>query len=85
VALDKDIGSLLEDICEDKGLPYEIMPSGAGHDAMQLAKITRTGMIFIPSRRGISHSPMEWTDPKDICLGTQVLLETIMRVANEEL
>jgi hydantoinase/carbamoylase family amidase len=83
VALDKDIGSLLEDICEDKGLPYEIMPSGAGHDAMQLAKITRAGMIFIPSRRGISHSPMEWTDPKDICLGTQVLLETIMRVANE--
>jgi len=85
VALDKDIGSLLEEICEDKGLPYEIMPSGAGHDAMQLAKITRAGMIFIPSRRGISHSPMEWSDPKDICLGTQVLLETIVRVANEAL
>ncbi|MEE8075442.1 MAG: M20/M25/M40 family metallo-hydrolase, partial [Candidatus Binatia bacterium] len=67
------------------GLPYEVMPSGAGHDAMQLAKITRAGMIFVPSMRGISHSPMEWTSPKDICLGTQVLLDTIMRVANEAL
>jgi hydantoinase/carbamoylase family amidase len=85
VELDKKIGLLLEEICKDKGLPYEIMPSGAGHDAMQLAKITRAGMIFVPSKRGISHSPMEWTSPKDICLGTQVLLDTIMRVANEAL
>ncbi len=85
VELDREIGVLLEEICKDKGLPYEVMPSGAGHDAMQLAKITRAGMIFVPSRRGISHSPMEWTSPKDICLGTQVLLDTIMRVANEAL
>jgi hydantoinase/carbamoylase family amidase len=85
VELDKKIGLLLEEICKDKGLPYEIMPSGAGHDAMQLAKITRAGMIFVPSKRGISHSPMEWTSPKDICLGTQVLLDTIMRIANEAL
>ncbi len=85
VELDREIGVLLEEICKDKGLPYEVMPSGAGHDAMQLAKITRAGMIFVPSMRGISHSPMEWTSPKDICLGTQVLLDTIMRVANEAL
>ncbi|MFQ5850001.1 MAG: M20 family metallo-hydrolase [Candidatus Binatia bacterium] len=83
VPLDKGIGLVLKEICEDKGLPYEIMSSGAGHDAMQMAKITRAGMIFVPSRRGISHSPMEWTSPKDICLGTQILLDTIMRVANE--
>ncbi len=83
VALDKGIGRVVKELCEDKGIPYEIMPSGAGHDAMQLAKIVRAGMIFIPSRRGISHSPMEWTDAKDICLGTQLLTETIMRVANE--
>ena len=85
VELDREIGVLLEEICKDKGLPYEVMPSGAGHDAMQLAKITRAGMIFVPSMRGISHSPMEWTSSKDICLGTQVLLDTIMRVANETL
>jgi acetylornithine deacetylase/succinyl-diaminopimelate desuccinylase-like protein len=42
-------------------------------------------MIFIPSLRGISHNPLEWTDPEDIGLGSQLLMETIIRVANEKL
>lgn len=85
VPLDKGLLPLIKKICEEQAIPYEIMPSGAGHDAMQMAKITRAGMIFIPSKRGISHSPMEWTDPEDICLGAQILLEAMMRVANEEI
>jgi len=85
VALDGRLLPLIREICEEKGIPYEIMPSGAGHDAMQMAKITRAGMIFVPSKRGISHSPLEWTDPEDICLGAQLLLETIVRVADEEI
>ena len=84
VPLDEYLLSLIQEICEDKNIPYEIMPSGAGHDAMQMAKITRAGMIFIPSKKGISHSPLEWTDPEEICLGAQVLLETMVRVAHEE-
>jgi acetylornithine deacetylase/succinyl-diaminopimelate desuccinylase-like protein len=47
-----------------------------------MAKITPAGMIFVPSKRGISHNPLEWTDPGDIALGTQVLMETMIRVAN---
>lgn len=85
VALDERLLPLIKEICEEKGIPYEIMPSGAGHDAMQMAKITRAGMIFVPSKRGISHSPLEWTNPEEICLGAQLLLETIVRVANEEI
>ncbi|MBI2999151.1 MAG: Zn-dependent hydrolase [Deltaproteobacteria bacterium] len=85
VALDEHLIRLLQRSCEEKGIPYEVMPSGAGHDAMQMAKITRAGMIFVPSKRGISHSPQEWTDPEDICLGAQLLLETMVRVANEEI
>jgi acetylornithine deacetylase/succinyl-diaminopimelate desuccinylase-like protein len=42
-------------------------------------------MLFIPSRRGISHSPLEWSDPEDICRGTQLLLDAIIRVANEKI
>ena len=83
VALDKRIVHLLKECCEVRQIPYEIMPSGAGHDAMQMAKITPSGMLFIPSRRGISHSPLEWSDPKDICLGAQLLLDAIIQVANE--
>jgi N-carbamoyl-L-amino-acid hydrolase len=84
VPLDENLLSLIQEICEERKIPYEIMPSGAGHDAMQMAKITRAGMIFIPSKKGISHSPQEWTDPEEICLGAQILLETMVRVAHEE-
>lgn len=85
VPLDKRLLRLTKTICDQKNIVYEIMPSGAGHDAMQMAKITPSGMIFIPSQRGISHNPLEWTDPDDIGLGTQLLMETMIRVANEKL
>jgi len=85
VPLDKRLLGLTREICDRKQVGYEIMPSGAGHDAMQMAKITRAGMIFIPSQRGISHNPLEWSDPDDIGLGTQLLMETMIRVANEKL
>jgi N-carbamoyl-L-amino-acid hydrolase len=82
VPLDRRLLQLTREVCEKNGIDYEIMPSGAGHDAMQMAKITPAGMIFVPSKRGISHNPLEWTDPGDIALGTQVLMETMIRVAN---
>jgi N-carbamoyl-L-amino-acid hydrolase len=85
VPLDKRLVHLLKECCEARNIPYEVMPSGAGHDAMQIAKIAPAGMLFIPSRRGISHSPQEWSDPEDICLGTQLLLDSIIRVANEKI
>jgi hydantoinase/carbamoylase family amidase len=85
VPLDKRLVHLLQECCENRRIPYEIMPSGAGHDAMQMAKITPAAMLFIPSRRGISHSPLEWSDPEDICLGAQLLLDAIVRVANEKI
>ena len=84
VPLDKRLLRLTRELCDEKQINYEIMPSGAGHDAMQMAKIAPAGMIFVPSKRGISHNPLEWTDPKDIALGTQLLMETMVRVANEE-
>jgi hydantoinase/carbamoylase family amidase len=85
VPLDRRLLRVTREICDENQIVYEIMPSGAGHDAMQMAKITPAGMIFIPSQRGISHNPLEWTDPDDIGLGTQLLMETMIRVANEKL
>jgi acetylornithine deacetylase/succinyl-diaminopimelate desuccinylase-like protein len=83
VPLDPRLLRLTQAICDGKGVEYEIMPSGAGHDAMQMAKITPAAMIFVPSRRGISHNPLEWTAPDDIVLGAQLLMETLIRVGNE--
>ena len=85
VPLDKRLLRLTQELCDRKQIDYEIMPSGAGHDAMQMAKIAPAGMIFIPSLRGISHNPLEWSDPDDIALGAQLLMETMIRVANEKL
>ena len=54
------------------------MPSGAGHDAQSIARFGPIGMIFIPSVGGISHSPLEFSRPKDIINGANVLLRTTL-------
>ena len=77
--------ALIRSLCEERGVPFEVMPSGAGHDAMQMARIAPTGMIFIPSTNGVSHNPTEWTDPEEICLGTQLLVEALLRAAHAEI
>ncbi|MCH8201787.1 MAG: Zn-dependent hydrolase [Proteobacteria bacterium] len=62
------------------GYSYRLMPSGAGHDAQDLATITPTGMIFVPSRGGISHSPREFTSPRHMANGADVLLGTVLAI-----
>ncbi|MFK7814250.1 MAG: M20 family metallo-hydrolase [Maribacter sp.] len=63
---------------EKLGLSTKRMPSGAGHDAQDMALIAPTGMIFVPSKGGISHSPKEFTSSKDMANGANVLLQTIL-------
>jgi len=62
------------------GLSRKLMPSGAGHDAQDMTHITPTGMIFVPSVAGISHSPEEYTIPEDLANGVNVLLHTVLAV-----
>ena len=62
------------------GLTHRVMPSGAGHDAQDMASIAPTGMIFVPSVGGISHSPKEFTHAQDIANGSDVLLRAILAV-----
>lgn len=64
--------------CEQLGLSYELMPSGAGHDAMNLSYICPQGMLFVPSQGGVSHSPDEYTKPEDCINGAQILLATLV-------
>jgi N-carbamoyl-L-amino-acid hydrolase len=66
--------------CEELGVEYRRMPSGAGHDAMCMAHIAPVAMLFVPSRGGISHSPDEYTDPEACVLGARVLLEALLKV-----
>ena len=77
---DPRMRELIEETVNDLGFSYQLMPSGAGHDAQNLAKITPTGMIFVPSRDGISHSPQEYTAPLDMARGAHVLYRTILEL-----
>ncbi|MBL8675230.1 MAG: Zn-dependent hydrolase [Rhodospirillales bacterium] len=63
-------------------LPNMDMPSGAGHDAMHIAGLCPTGMIFVPCERGISHNEIENAAPADLAAGARVLVETLVRLAN---
>ena len=65
---------------EKLDLTQRRMPSGAGHDAQDMAKIAPTGMIFVPSVSGISHSPNEFTSAQDMANGASVLLHSILAV-----
>jgi N-carbamoyl-L-amino-acid hydrolase len=65
--------------CIDFGYSFKLMPSGAGHDAQDLAQICPVGMIFVPSVGGISHAPREFSDPMEIEKGANVLLHALLR------
>jgi N-carbamoyl-L-amino-acid hydrolase len=54
------------------------LPSGAGHDAQQIAHLAPIGMIFVPSRGGISHSPREYSSPDNVANGAEVLYRTVL-------
>lgn len=58
--------------------------SGAGHDAMVMAEYVPTGMLFVPSKGGISHTPEEWTDYEQIQKGVEVLLNVVIALNNKE-
>ena len=64
------------------GLSNMDMPSGAGHDAMHIARLCPAGMIFVPCERGISHNEAENATPSDLAAGTKVLVEVLEALAN---
>lgn len=77
---DEGMRDIIAGAAEYLGYSFRRMPSGAGHDAQDLAKITPTGMIFVPSRDGISHSPEEYTSAEDMARGATVLFHAVMNV-----
>lgn len=78
--LDEDMKKYMAQAAKDLELSFKFMPSGAGHDAQDMAKITPTGMIFIPSKDGISHSPKEFSTIEDVTNGANVLFKTILAI-----
>ena len=77
VELDATLVDAVERAADGEAASRRRLASGAGHDAMLLARHVPTAMIFVPSRNGISHSPEEYTSPAQAELGMRVLAATL--------
>lgn len=81
VPMDPEIIELIENKCKEKNLSYKVMHSGAGHDAQIFAPFIPTAMLFVPSEKGISHNPDEYTHPDDLAEGVKALIGTLYELA----
>jgi N-carbamoyl-L-amino-acid hydrolase len=75
---DPGIQAAIRDAARSAGLATVDLPSGAVHDAGEISRLAPMGMIFVPSRAGISHAPQEFTAPGDVANGVEVLYRTIL-------
>lgn len=75
----------IEDICSIHNIPYKEMISGANHDANSLVGLMDVGMIFVPSKDGLSHHPDEFSSWQDIEIGANTLLMTLEKLAQSYL
>ena len=78
--MDLNIQQIIDESAHNQNLETKSLPSGAGHDAQSMATLTPSGMIFVPSVDGISHSPNEYSSPESCSIGANVLLSTILAI-----
>ncbi|GMA30494.1 allantoate amidohydrolase [Litorihabitans aurantiacus] len=77
VLLPRAVTDVVARAAAELALPAVTMTSGASHDAQMISRVTPTGMIFVPSRGGLSHVPQEWTSGTHLAAGTTALLRTM--------
>ncbi|MHA6616038.1 allantoate amidohydrolase [Pseudonocardia sp. DLS-67] len=83
VPLDPRMQDLVASVAAAQGLPTRQLPSGAGHDAQNVARFAPAGMIFVPSVGGRSHAPAELSTWEDVEAGANVLLGAVHALATE--
>jgi N-carbamoyl-L-amino-acid hydrolase len=80
-AFDAGVLTVLDAAVRESGVPYRRLGSGAFHDAMYLADVCPTAMLFVPSRKGISHNPAEDTAEEDLVTGARTLAGALTALA----
>ena len=85
VEFNQEVVDTVENIASRLGHSVMKLPSGAGHDAQMMARVCPTGMVFVPSHKGISHNPQEHTDSDDLIAGCNVLFQTILDLDMKDL
>lgn len=81
VPMDTSVQKIIHEAAGELGLTHRAMHSGAGHDAQNFADLCPTGMLFVPSVGGISHSPEELSRWQDCVNGANVLLHTVLKMS----
>ena len=76
----ESIQALIVESCDDLGLSHTHLPSRASHDAQEIGRFTDMGMIFVPSKEGVSHSGDEYTSPQQCTHGANVLLRSLLKL-----
>jgi allantoate deiminase len=79
--MDNSLNEILQSICTSNSIAFHSMNSGAGHDAQLFARICPTTILFVPSKGGISHSPLEYTSTQDLEKGLEVLMQLLHQLA----
>ena len=78
IAMDPQLGKLLQQSCQTLGHSWRAMNSGAGHDAMIFSGRWPTAMLFVPCVKGVTHNPAEYVFPQALGKGADVLYHTIL-------
>lgn len=81
VPFDEGIVEKIEEAAKERGLTSRRITSGAGQDAQMIARICPTAMIFVPSIKGISHNPEEYTPDENVVAGANVFLDVVTDIA----
>jgi N-carbamoyl-L-amino-acid hydrolase len=84
ISLDKAGRQLAMEACLAQGVSWRVLPTVAGHDALALARVMPTTLLFVPSQAGISHSPKEFTRPEAMLTGLRLLVEWLHRRLRDE-
>ncbi|MCG7343805.1 allantoate deiminase [Sporosarcina sp. ACRSL] len=84
IPMDQQVVDAIEKQTKENGFNYKMMHSGAGHDSQIIAPVVPTAMIFVPSRGGISHNPLEYTSPEELAVGVKALINSLYALAYEE-
>ncbi|MEC8621909.1 MAG: M20 family metallo-hydrolase [Pseudomonadota bacterium] len=82
ISFNQDVIKVIEVTADNLGLPCRRIFSGAGHDARQMSYYCPSGMIFVPSKDGISHNIKEFTSKDDLVAGAKVLCDTLINLVN---
>ena len=79
---DRGVVDTIQRAADELGIASMTLPSGASHDAMYMARVCPTGMIFVPCEKGVSHNEAENATPQDLAAGARVLTAALLDLAN---